>query len=203
MKERPILFSAPMVRAILEGRKSQTRRVVKLQPRTRADIGYHGAGRPFIRNPNPLRSNLACPYGEPGDRLWVREAHRLTVCACTEACRGPGHVYYEADGSGYQRVACEKLRPGIHMHRWASRVTLEVTGVRVERLQDISEADAVAEGVESDFASPEYAAQYGALCGRQSRYGYAKLWTQINGRGSWDANPWVWVVEFKRIEGTP
>lgn len=173
MKERPILFSAPMVRAILDGRKTQTRRVVKLRngqympPSEKADIN---GWRQMLRN---------CPYGQPGDRLWVRETH-------FDAKRlNEGRILYRADGD----VSRFGWTPSIHMPRSASRITLEVTGVRVERLQDISEADAVAEGVVWEQ-------------GQTAINVFETLWESINGAGSWDANPWVWVVEFKRAKGS-
>ena len=179
MAERPILFSGPMVRALLTGTKTQTRRVAK-EFAGRDDLDA-------ILRRFPEQSG--CPYGQPGDRLWVREAHwwfkdehdpvtgyfppKLTI----------EDVEYRADGDDGRKV----WRPSIHMPRWASRITLEITGVRVERLQDISEADAVAEGVYTDPACPAYD-------------GYRTLWDQINGSGSWDLNPWVWVVEFRQVK---
>lgn len=216
MKERPILFSAPMVRAILAGTKSQTRRAVKgvlrAAPPIDTDCIKDRDGLPS-KLPGPRDWDL-CPYGQPGDWLWVREAHAIFETHGQQRKDGERWgpwgglpTALSPDGSkivyfreGFDRCAPGRWRPSIHMPRWASRITLEVTGVRVERLQDISEADAWAEGVESDFASAEYAAKHGSLCGRQFRYGYANLWGQINGPGSWGANPWVWVVEFKRIE---
>lgn len=198
MKERPILFSAPMVRAILEGRKTQTRRVVKLQPRNRADIGHHGAGIPFIRNPDPLRPNLFCPYGRPGDRLWVREAFTPmpTDVPPETPCETKWDIGYAAGGMRLDAVApagynptlynYERWTSPIYMPRWASRITLEVTGVRVERLKDISEKDAEAEGCPLDRLL--------------ARDWYSQLWESINGPGSWSANPWVWVIEFARID---
>ena len=163
MTERPILFSAPMVRAILDGNKTQTRRVVKLKP------DYMET---FLRLPNKV---ACCPYGQPGGRLWVRETF--------EDCESALHscVLYRADGG----TPGTKWTPSIHMPRWASRITLEITGVRVERLQDISEEDAISEG--TPFPC-------GGWVG-----GYQKLWESIHGPGSWDLNPWVWVVEFKRV----
>jgi hypothetical protein len=224
MKERPILFSAPMVRAILEGRKSQTRRVVKLPD----GFDFTGGQGDDMNDPvnwgaedenglwwalaagDDVDRVLPCPYGKPGDRLWVRETlsagHLGLRYAADDARLTGGHA--DALNDRYARLPPFELEPrsipSIHMPRWASRITLEVTGVRVERLQDISEADAKAEGVESDFASSEYIATHGgALCGRQFRYAYAELWNQINGAGAYHANPWVWAVEFKRIEATP
>lgn len=204
MKERPILFSAPMVRALLAGEKTQTRRVVKPQPFVSLDAisGWaipvpkkcQGWARDFldIKGPN---IDAACPYGEVGDRLWVRETFmdlQGTGVEHRPDPLGPLHRYaYQADtppGSRGDEARKEyglKWKPSIHMPRAASRITLEVTGVRVERLQDISEADAAAEGVHTDPACPAYDA-------------YQALWEQINGKGSWDANPWVWVIDFRR-----
>ena len=167
MTERPILFSAPMVRAILAGQKTQTRR-----------IAIHK------RSIEPMTEE--CPYGKPGDRLWVRETH-MDLGGC---------LLYRADhGSEVERASCaprQRWAPSIHMPRWASRITLEVTGVRVERLQGISDSDARAEGVDQD-AALSMACTRGA-----ARAAYSALWEQIHGPGSWDANPWVWVVEFRR-----
>lgn len=198
MKERPILFSAPMVRAILAGTKTQTRRVVKPQPR-RVDGGVPFGDGPAWAHAEPGSAMIRCPYGQRGDRLWVREtwapeqydADATTIAQIEASVRMPA---YAADFSGQPAY---KWRPSIHMPRWASRITLEVTGVRVERLQDISEADAIAEGI--------VRAPYGWWSGREGSSSptaigaYALLWEQINGPGSWDANPWVWVVEFRRL----
>ena len=196
MAERPILFSAPMVRAILAGTKTQTRRVVKPQPAERGDNG--GAFMEIIPSLLPSRGGLfdvryaldnpraiRCPYGQPGDRLWVRET--FGHFERNENFKPGAEVFYRADGNCLE---LEPWRPSIHMPRWASRITLEITGVRVERLQDISEADAYAEGI-----------QHCDLWGDGTPRGfYRVLWEQINGAGSWDASPWVWVVEFKRME---
>lgn len=205
MKEQPILFSAPMVRAILSGSKSQTRRIVKPQPapdqQPRTVIGSSGFvyvmdNAPLLPYPEVRRVRWDCPYGQPGDRLWVREtwAHDATDL---EQCRaahedamgglmtyGP---YYRATESAPDTL---HWRPSIHMPRWASRITLEVTSVRVERLQDISRGDAMAEGC----PFPNLAQ------GDDPRRWYAHLWDEINGPGSWEANPWVWVVEFRTVE---
>ena len=194
MKERPILFSAPMVRAILDGSKTQTRRVVKLlngqymPPSRAADInGWN----------QMLR---LCPYGQPGDRLWVREAF---LGWYKTADKSFSHVAaYRADG--YELEAGERWTPSIHMPRAASRITLEVTGVRVDRLQDISEEDARAEGITDggclNCGNPE--TDCGCLNPQpDARDSFVRLWQSINGPESWGANPWVWVVEFKRLEG--
>ena len=203
MKERPILFSAPMVRAILDGSKTQTRRIVK--PKWTI---YPAA------DPRMTKWLPACPYGQPGDRLWVRETWQGPLLDSEEheaqfredgpdAFNKPGFCAYRAtdtldavDSDGNDLG----WRPSIHMPRWASRILLEVTGVRVERLNDISKADAIAEGAPPSHPSIDrVSAEYGHA--DFSRSWYAQLWDQINGPGSWDANPWVWVVEFKRVEG--
>jgi hypothetical protein len=204
IKERPILFSAPMVRAILDGRKTVTRRPVKVQPRSRADIGSYGKGQPFIRNPDVTKRNPECPFGKPGDRLWVRETWvadaQVDAVAPRDLSQGEP-IQYPADGAvrqtGCSMITPGKGRPSIHMPRWTSRILLEITAVRVERLQDISRADIRAEGLQcppelaSDDVSPNY------------RDWYPAAWKELcnSTGGDWDANPWVWVVEFKR--GTP
>ncbi|WP_234300572.1 ASCH domain-containing protein [Pseudomonas syringae group genomosp. 3] len=204
IKERPILFSAPMVRAIQEGRKTVTRREVKVQPRSSADIGSFGRGQPFIRHPDVTKANPECPYGRPGDRLWVREAWQADAQVNEVAPRELSHgepIRYPADGAsrqtGCSMITPGKTRPSIHMPRWVSRILLEITAVRVERLQDISRSDIRAEGLEcpqelaSDDVSPNYRDWYPAA--------WRDLWESINGAESWNANPWVWVVEFKRV----
>lgn len=213
MKERPILFSAPMVKALLAGRKTQTRRIAKFTPAGHLkELDGHRRW-----HPDDPEATLACPYGRPGDRLWVRE-----TCSAYEVPDPPegsefaeqhGYdpefppcgldgVIYKADGafreienSPEAGAAWHKLYtyrgkkgatvPPIHMPRWASRITLEVTEVRVQRLQIISEADAVAEGLTDDE------------CFQGAVPAYAALWERINGTGSWEANPYVWAVSFK------
>jgi hypothetical protein len=200
MADRPILFSAPMVRALLAGTKTQTRRVVKPQPDIvrlepiTAEItsGFVAKKTPEDERHGRLGKIIRCPHGLPGDRLWVREAWS-----------GDKHrVDYRADGESRHDRMVGGWRPSIHMPRWASRITLEVTGVRVERLQDISEADAKAEGVKPrevrQFWLYGASAEKRAQPYRQAAVDpYRELWESINGAGSWNANPWVWVVEFK------
>lgn len=203
MIERPILFSAPMVRAILAGTKTQTRRICKKQPtiverlaitwRMLATGEWHSHGK--LRSAHTVGR---CPYGQPGDRLWVREA--WTVNLTGDAKRGgPGTVpIYRASTPN----AADRWRPSIHMPRWASRLTLEITGVRVERLQAISEVDALAEGI-SRLRRGGITAYFGGTesCGATAGGAYAELWKHLNGAGSWDADPWVWVIEFKVLRG--
>ena len=189
-RERPILFSAPMVRALLAGTKTQTRRA--LSP----DL-FISSGGAIVRmaSAGPATTGISkahCPYWrKPGDRLWVREAFRF----CAEADSTPPRdtdaayrVWYEAEAPHQQGAG--KLRPGMFMPRWASRLTLEVTGVRVERLKDISRGDAMAEGC----PFPNMAK------GADPRQWYADLWVQINGAGSWGSNPHVWVLEFRKLQ---
>ena len=233
MKERPILFNDEMVRAILDGRKTQTRRVVNF-----AKLSDIRSGRLFYSDtfkswaieenaPNKVhRLDLVkCPYGEVGDRLWVRECwaelmHTSPSSDKPELCEGDklvehatrnddGRWNYDGtviayratsnivfcDGDGF-RTEKSLWRPSIQKKRERSRITLEISHIRVERLQDISEADAYLEGVslyESNFHHYDCADPY--------RYHFSMLWDSINsGDRSWLANPWVWVIEFKRIE---
>lgn len=215
MKSRPILFSAPMVRALLAGTKTQTRRIVKPQPMPdvefvrehEPDVYGHGAFCAFRQDGRVLMHQrmAPCPYGQPGDRLWVRETFRL----CGEADATPPRdtdaayrIWYEADAP--HQPGFGKLRPGMFMPRWASRLTLEITGVRVERLQDISEADAKAEGMTPMWepgCSGRLMDAIGGFSFCPAASAYANLWQSINGPSSWDANPFVWVVEFKRANG--
>ena len=196
MTERPILFSAPMVRAILAGTKTQTRRVAK-HPLAQnlsyiVDIGKGWFG------DEEGEVQIRCPYGQPGDRLWVRE--KWQAVSGNDRARHimthprPDRGWLEYAATPRADEPAYKWRPSIHMPRWASRITLEVTGVRVERLQDISEADAMAEGVHYSLLEKIQAGQ-----DRWARHAYKKLWETINGSDSWDLNPWVWVVEFKRV----
>lgn len=185
MKERPILFSGEMVRAILEGRKTMTRRVIKPQP-----AGEWAAP-----------GKTACPYGQPGDRLWVRETWRKTNWT-DEPNRGEWRVFWRATEKEDSRNN-GLWRPSIHMPRWASRILLEVVSVRVERVQDISEEDARAEGVEWQNERPCWVNYLDREdWSPTARDSFRTLWDSINAKRGygWDANPWVWVVEFKKIE---
>ena len=212
MKERPILFSAPMVRALLDGSKTQTRRPCKYPIYAN---GFKFDGHDFLCHNDYLPPSATlmdvkrggieyttsdhagwdseCPYGQPGDRLWVREAHWWFK---DEPDHETGYfppkltaddVEYRADGDDGRKV----WRPSIHMPRWASRILLEVTGARLERLQDISHADAWLEGVGAPGTKYDFAEGIDL---------YRTLWESINGPESWAANPWVWVVEFKVMQ---
>ncbi|CAB4159310.1 hypothetical protein UFOVP707_76 [uncultured Caudovirales phage] len=213
MAERPILMSAPMVRAILAGTKTQTRRVVKQATGPSLSVGMDDAT-PGVAELSWLYGDgpghdvheaikrVPCPYGKPGDLLWVREAFfHEPADYCWEAsvsipCR-PASTVYRADYEGDTRGTGWK--PSIHMPRALSRITLRVTDVRVERLGDISEADAVAEGIER--RGPGWAWYTDAKAyTTDPRTSYRDLWESINGSGSWDANPWVWCLTFERVE---
>ena len=189
VKERPILFSGPMVRAILEGRKTQTRRVAKLTAGANVRLG----GRQW--HPADPEARLACPYGKPGDRLWVRESFSWENIE-PEITDPPAELWYWADGnpdSGYAEFT--RPKPSIFMPRWASRITLEVTGVRVERVQEITPGDACKEGVfEGGRYRTEEPLPYPVAT-------FKALWDSINAeRGfGWDVNPWVWVIEFRVV----
>jgi hypothetical protein len=203
MRERPILFSAPMVRALLDGTKTQTRRVVNPQPDNRPGMNCtrlifkNRKGMPLLDEAleavKPVLFLSLCPYGQPGDRLWVREAIRLVPDP--EPDDGTGRVLstYGADGSLTVADAWPWKRsylPPMHCPRGLSRIDLEVTDVRVERLQDIGESDCYAEGI-----------RHADVWGDGTAVGfYRTLWEQINGAGSWAANPWVWVMEFRRVQ---
>lgn len=223
MRERPILFSAPMVRAILQGRKTQTRRVLKPQPRL-FDINEHGTpcqvgvfqvqGRAY--NQLTLGSDKAgVILSEPrlhsvGDTLWVREGwrtlHKWNDLAPSHLPDDQDKIDYLADGGARNPLwAWGKGRPSIHMPRWASRISLKVTGVKVERLHDISEADAIAEGISvapNDTTAKDAWIDYtGSIVPFMfARDSFGSLWKSINGAQSWQANPWVAVYTFERVK---
>ena len=210
IKERPILFLAPMVRAILEGRKTVTRRPVKAT-KAHAD-GFmmldHGKGwRPynafgdFASDHEGMEYPIACPYGKLGDRLWVRETcfiNDYREASVPEQERADCEIHYRADGipdfDGEEELI--RWRPSIHMPRWASRILLEVTDVRVERLQDITEEQALAEGIKK-HSDGGYHVEDGKHYSDSPVESFACLWSSVG--GDWDANPWVWCVSFKRI----
>jgi hypothetical protein len=194
VRERPILFSGPMVRAILAGRKTQTRRVVKPQPRGDGittineapgwwDVAILPGG--FDNGGCMPIAEIKCPYGQPGDRLWVRETFAPNYF-------DTGGTAYRAEWRQYIDGICGEpaWKPSTHMPRRFSRITLEITDVRVERLQEISEADAIAEGAQCP----------GVPASLTDRGAFAKLWNKINGPFAWDDNPWVWVVAFRKSD---
>lgn len=190
MKSRPILFSAPMVRAVLAGTKTQTRRAVK---GTALEwLGPDGFTPEFVASPE----NHLCPYGVPGDRLWVRETLKPWTQDPALFAYAADDTLVQGDSMNFPVKPGRPYVPSIHLARCWSRLELEVTGVRVERLQDISEADANAEGVQS-IQCGELGAEvpyYRSLF--PPRELYRMVWESLG--GDWDANPWVWVIEFKR-----
>ena len=206
MKEHPLLFSSPMVRALLDGSKTQTRRVCKpmqswVDQACREVRNIDGAPFHFLKCAEEPLERLRCPYGQPGDRIWVRETWRTDASLDAKPPRdfSGWPVKYEADGTALRHGAHfgktdGKTRVSIHMPRWASRILLEIVSVRVERLNDCSDADARAEGTPGGHGViPSY--NYNATPSEH----YSHLWESLNGSGSWAANPWVWVIEFKRI----
>ncbi|END8951472.1 MAG: hypothetical protein E6X63_08135 [Pseudomonas aeruginosa] len=203
MKERPILFTGPMVHAILEGRKTVTRRVVKPQPDFLGSMVDPNT--PFKTLDAGLHARITCPYGQPGDRLWVRETWGLQVRSygggagefIVYRATNPDAIYCRSSEGREYPV---KWKPGIHMRRHSSRILLEITAVRVERLQDISEEQALAEGVRGEPCDHARQACSDIGCwGDTAKGAFGFLWEQLSGAGAWQANPWVWVVEFKRV----
>lgn len=208
IKERPILFSGPMVRAILDGTKTQTRRIIKQQPAksTRFAMGplygkeWTFGSRCVSEKNDPynfyVEQETKCPYGTPGDRLWVRET--WAPVSSFDPSPETGALYL-ADPMYVGGPVEWKWKPSIHMPRWASRLNLEITDIRVERLQDISVDDAKAEGWGGYSDSWMEGDNDLGVTGSGPKTWYRKLWKTINGPDSWAANPWVWVVEFKRV----
>lgn len=213
IKERPALFNGVMVRATLEGRKTVTRRAIKPQPpeghkwrgwvvdstcsKEIDSASWDEGGGPLRRNATYAR----CPYGKPGDRLWVRETcfiNDYREASVPEQERADCEIHYRADGipdfDGEEELI--RWRPSIHMPRWASRILLEVTDVRVERLQDITEEQALAEGIKK-HSDGGYHVEDGKHYSDSPVESFACLWSSVG--GDWDANPWVWCVNFKRI----
>ncbi|WP_436879427.1 hypothetical protein [Escherichia coli] len=209
MKERGMIFNGEMVRAILDGRKTQTRRIMKVQP----SDGFHPTHNGYDLDLNahwytpgvvdkngylqPAKKDVfgvadeneghTCPFGAVGDRIWVRET--FSAVPDHDEPVGCSALLYAADGDG----PYGKWTPSIHMPRWASRITLEITGVRVDRLSNVSDEDAGKEGY------PANPAPYG---GSMDKWlWFRQLWDSIYPDQSFKHNPWVWVIEFKRIEG--
>ncbi|MFL9610708.1 hypothetical protein ACKF11_11545 [Methylobacillus sp. Pita2] len=212
MKERPIIFSAPMVQAILAGNKTQTRRIMKPQPVLTSLISRADSDSKVLA----LHHHYS---NAPGDQLWVREnfmvepnpvdlglTREMIPHTWDAVVAAAGTIHYAADPGALILADGRPWKPSIHMPRWASRIQLEITSIRVERLQDISEADAKAEGADcliSDNATPETRSLLNFPLmenGSPYRNGFAHLWELINGDGAWAKNPWVWVIEFRRIK---
>lgn len=227
MTERPILFSAPDIRSLLDGSKTQTRRIapitdLSIKPNSndivtwgvsfskpvKGVLGSYSGGRFSEEHARRIIAHMFCPHGQPGDRLWVRETWNRF-----EPWLG---FQYAADYEGFGIGADDdpdhipddlvRWRPSIHMPRAASRITLEITGVSVERLAAISEADAKAEGIEGQFEDGPWR-NYGRDGywfpegkGTAPILSFRSLWESINGAESWESSPWVWVISFRRIK---
>ncbi len=203
IKERPILFSPPMVRAILGGRKSQTRRVIGLEKAwhdSPAEITEwrEQNGLWFGLNGWNTVANCKCPYGKPGERLWVREPWHLAAefDAWKGSQFGPDAIDVGYSSPGDALLDAGRKRHARFMPRWAARITLEITGIRAERLHGISESDAQAEGAMVQLCSLHSEPDAMKF---QHRNGFINLWETLHGEGSWSLDPWVWVVEFKRL----
>lgn len=218
MKERPILMNGPMVRATLDGSKTQTRRLIKNTGLYALDAAYHGAE---VAERERIALAKHCPHGQPGDRLWVRESgiinkdvglFRHDVPATKEL----GHYWVEktrAPGASYNVKGCSrssalltrgsKVCPSIHMPRWACRIELEIVSVRGERLQDISEADILAEGIDTEKLAESQERYDIVLAGSGAdgratiRSAWRDLWESTG--GDWNSNPWLWAIEFKLV----
>lgn len=233
MTERGMIFNAEMVRALLDGMKTQTRRIVKgtdgaVKFCKEWDINgeeiFVVLGEKDHTGMNPVLGAISCPLGAVGDRIWVREAYRFPASLDDVSPTGVGEMavatgyrkpwaptFYEFTGTfsdgwkGFEtppKVSdAGKLRPSIHMPRWASRILLEITDVRVERLNSISQEDAQAEGMELTGWRPTYSDPDSGGEVMTPYDNFAELWSSIYGDESWKANPWVWVIEFKRVEG--
>jgi hypothetical protein len=248
VKARPIIFSAEMVKAILEGRKTQTRRIIKPQPAMVDDLSIPNvayAGGEMVKwfgkqAPNTYQK-IHCPYGEVGDKLWCRETFTqyrantpeemaitnqawddfrtgkkdlISAAHSIPAATGERQVLYAADfGDWAKNVDCDiKWTSPIFMPRWASRITLEIVGVRVERVKGISPLDAIAEGIERlDADTPfraDFANQWRDYSGQEYYFNspidsFHSGWNKINGKKAgcdWASNPWVWVLEFRRVD---
>ncbi|HGY3195379.1 TPA: hypothetical protein ACNVUS_000226 [Citrobacter freundii] len=219
MKERGMIFNGEMVRAILDGRKTQTRRIMAIQPehselglrrvidsKNGRDNGKYFWSQSDARGLKMRSKVFGCPYGEVGDRIWVRETyqgplfdyeHMESYLEDSSKFEKPEFCVYRADGNPAPEFydADDNLHcgwhPSIHMPRWASRITLEITDVRVERLRDLSEDDAKSEGIKPPSG--------GVLPGWEYRINFRDLWMSIYGADNWESNPWVWVIEFKVV----
>ncbi|HIE7308899.1 TPA: hypothetical protein ACXPDQ_001157 [Klebsiella pneumoniae] len=202
MKEHGMIFNGEMVRAILDGRKTQTRRPIKWKQTRFTEIGEREDGSKW-----PWSEDVEhacdfwhpCPFGAVGDRIWVRETWASGLSTKSTLAYRATHKREDLEDGFYDTI---KWTPSIHMPRWASRILLEITNVRVERLNSIHDVDAMREGIQnlttcshSDFGIP------GVVNAQHPVRAFQLLWESIYGADSWRANPWVWVIEFKRVEG--
>jgi hypothetical protein len=217
VKERPILFSGPMVRAILDGQKTQTRRIISMRDASRYKFRALTGVRAVFDLIGKVKSKglwlptfgIDCPYGQPGDRLWIRETADFIDRGTSSGGHAPTVVYLADNAKRpIPTEHCDDflrpvMRPSIFMPRWASRITLEVTGVRVERVQEIAPKDCEAEGIctrasdgtelwRDDLHPPGWTHDPASI--------FRRLWDSINAKRGfgWDKNPWVWVIEFRR-----
>ncbi|WP_025155128.1 hypothetical protein [Morganella morganii] len=209
MKERGMIFNSEMVRAILNGRKTQTRHVMNNQPcylpgesnsvQDNGDSYYRWLGDPS----NDTSGWFCCPLGKVGNRLWVRETFQVGLCTETTIAYKATHKPSDLEEGWHEAI---KWRPSTQMPRWASRILLEITAVRVEHLQDISEEDAVAEGVVTGRYGNEgnwmkgFYAPGGNQPHQTAKSAYSELWCSIYGVDAWYKNPWVWCITFKQIQ---
>lgn len=199
-KERGMIFNAEMVRALLDGRKTQTRRPLNPQPDISPEWDSEKQHCEFYIADELVHTQI-CPFGQRGDRIWVRETFRLfdhsDECGASDHCSCPptGTPIYRADFDDME----SKWTPSIHMPRSASRITLEITEVRVERLQDMTQQDALAEGCEHEgwvptYSDPDNSGMHESISARDN---YADLWDSLY--GNWNDNPWVWVISFEVV----
>lgn len=208
MKERSIIFRGDGIQGILEGRKTQTRRIVKPQPcawveRITIDkqnnaciLHGHEMGMKAATHGFEGQPVIFCPY-KPGDRLWVRETWSTWMTSTDKFEKDKRCVWYKATPPNFGKEKTFKWKPSIHMPRWASRITLEITDVRVERVQEISKEDCKAEGIGNLVMFPEATQNQWINAYRRQ---FCKLWTSIHGKDAWKKNEWVWVITFRRIK---
>ncbi len=200
VKERPILFSGPMVRAILAGQKKQTRRIMKPQPtgkqRVVEGLAHVTVGMDpredghtfYLADGVSPGTKVHCKFGRPFDRLWVRETFSNYDRICYAATEGRPHI----NGAAMAWTPC------IYMQRKHSRITLEIENIRAERLHDITEEDATLEGFQPGYSTIGEGSKISSTYSAKDRFQY--LWSSINGRGSWETNPWLWVISFRKLE---
>lgn len=219
MKERPIILSTPMVQAVLDNKKTMTRRIIKGVPdmgeRWTVSNPYHTSE--FWTFSGNTEAKIKCQYGNVGDELWVRET--WAPYPFGDPGRSATYIAYKADNSvmhchltpGFHKSYTSgdasrilKWKPSIHMHRHASRINLKITSIRVEQIQDIKESDCIAEGIQSDehdgkLVYKNYDKTIGGETWGNALYSFQSLWASINGQESWFRNPFVWVIEFEKL----